>query len=294
MFSRRHPFLFTCLVFAGIAGATVLGTTLLIATLTHRSDRVSGQKVGVIEISGVIVQARDVLSQIRDFRENDHIRAIVIRINSPGGAVGPAQEIYREIRKTVPVKKVVASLGAVAASGGYYVASAASGIMADPGTITGSIGVIMSYTDLRGLLAKIGLTPVVIKSGTYKDIGSPTREMTPEERKILENLADAIHRQFIRDVAAGRHKTVEAVAKLADGRIYTGEAFRSLGMVDRLGNLEDAIDWAGKLGGIKGKVEAVYPETDRFGWVDYLKSEIHDLAARVASPDLFAGYLYRP
>lgn len=294
MFSRRHPFLFSCLVFSGIAGVTLLGMTLLITTLTHHTDRVSGEKVGVIEISGVITHARDVLTQIRKFREDDHIRAIVVRINSPGGAVGPSQEIYREIRKTIPVKKVVASLGAVAASGGYYVASAADGIVADPGTITGSIGVIMSYTNLRALMDKIGLTPVVIKSGTYKDIGSPMRKMTPEERKLLENLADDIHRQFIRDVAAGRHKDVQAVTTLADGRIFTGETFQSLGMVDRLGNLEDAIDWAGKLGGIKGKVEAVYPEKSRFGWVEFLRSEIHDLTTRVLSQDLFAGALYRP
>jgi protease IV len=295
MYARRHPYLFFLLVAAAIAVAAILGLSGLVLVGTARPDFDFGEKVGVVDVSGVIVDAQDVIDQIKRLREEDAIRAIVVRINSPGGAVAPSQEIYREIRKTVPLKKVVASMGAVAASGGYYIAAAADGIIASPGTITGSIGVIMAYTNYRALLEKIGLVPVVIKSGTYKDTGSPVREMTAPERELLEGLTARIHRQFIKDVADGRRMDPEKVAQLADGRIYTGDEAKALGLVDRLGNIEDAIEWAGRLGGIEGKVSAVYVGKEEFSLLGYLLgTSLKADLVRLVKGDLGAEAIYRP
>lgn len=171
--------------------------TLLFTLGTRDSEFEFGEKVGIIEINGIIADSKNVLDHLKRFREDDAIKAIVIRINSPGGAVGPSQEIFREIKKTSSTKKVVASMGTIAASGGYYIAAGADGIVANPGTITGSIGVIMGFTNYEELLQKIGLVPVVIKSGEYKDIGSPVRKMKPEEKKILQDFARKIHLSLI-------------------------------------------------------------------------------------------------
>ena len=295
MYSRRHPYLFFLLVSAAIASAATLGLSSLFLLGSDRARLDFGEKVGVVEISGVIVDARATIDQIKQLREEDAIKAIVVRINSPGGAVAPSQEIYREIRKTVPLKKVVASMGAVAASGGYYIAAAADGIIASPGTITGSIGVIMAYTNYRTLLDKIGLVPVVVKSGTYKDTGSPVREMTASERELLEGLTANIHRQFVKDIVDGRRMDPEKVAMLADGRIYTGEESKALGLVDRLGNIEDAIEWAGRMGGIKGKVSAVYVGEDEFSLLDYLLgTSLKADLVRLLKGELAAEAVYRP
>lgn len=272
MFSRRHPFLFFTLSLSSIAAfalvltvAIVMGTSVLFSSTMTAPFKMDQGNVGIVEIVGVIASSKEVSRQLKDFRENPDIKAIVLRIDSPGGGVGPSQEIYREIIKTRKIKKVVASLGSVAASGGYYAASATDAVVANPGTITGSIGVIMEYANLQKLMEKIGLTPVVIKSGEFKDMGSPVREITPEERAILQGVADEVHHQFVRDVAAGRSLEQAQVEKLADGRIYTGETALDLHLVDRLGNLEDAVAWAAELGGIKGRVEPVYPKEKRLG-----------------------------
>ena len=274
MFARRHPYLFFMLVLAAIGAVTVTATGLLVAFTLGRSglvrDSADGPKVGIVEVSGMISDATEILEDLKKMRQDDAIRAVVLRIDSPGGAVAPSQEIFRAVRQTTETKTVVASMGAVAASGGYYAAAAADGIVANPGTITGSIGVIMGFANFSELLEKIGLTPVVIKSGDFKDLGSPMREMRPAERDVLQRLSDGIHRQFIRDVALGREMDPQRVTALADGRIYTGEEAEALGLVDRLGNLEDAIAWAGELGGIQGPAEAVYARPKRFSWVDAL------------------------
>jgi len=260
-----------------------------------RADFDFGEKVGVVEVTGIIVDAHDTIDQIKQLREEESVKAIVVRINSPGGAVAPSQEIYREIRKTVPVKKVVASMGAVAASGGYYIAAAADGIIASPGTITGSIGVIMAYTNYRALLDKIGLVPVVVKSGAYKDTGSPVRAMTAAEKELLEGLTAKIHNQFVQDIVDGRQMDPEKVAKLADGRIYTGEESKTLGLIDRLGNIEDAIEWAGRMGGIEGKVPAIYMGADEFSLLDYLLgTSLKAYLVRLLKGELAAEAMYRP
>jgi len=283
------------MVSATIAAVTMLGLTSLFLLGGERAEFDFGEKVGVVEVTGMIVDARDTIDQIKQLREDDNIKAIVVRIDSPGGAVAPSQEIYREIRKTVPQKKVVASMGAVAASGGYYIAAAADGIIASPGTITGSIGVIMAYTNYRALLDKIGLVPVVVKSGAYKDTGSPVREMTAEERELLESLTDKIHRQFVQDIVDGRKMDPAKVDRLADGRIYTGEESKTLGLVDRIGNIEDAIEWAGRMGGIEGQVSAVYVGEDEFSLLDYLLgTSLKTYLVRLLKGELAAEAVYRP
>jgi len=305
MFSRRHPFLFFLLVMTGMTLFSITAITLLVSWPSGRPAFEKGEKVGVVEINGVIMEARQVLEQLKRFRDSDAIKAVVIRINSPGGAVGPSQEIYREIRKTAQEKKVVASMGSMAASGGYYVAAAADEIMANPGTITGSIGVIMSYTNLQELFRKIGLSPVVIKSGEYKDMASPMRTLEVEERQILEAFAEDIHHQFIDDVAAGREMPKAEVTRLADGRIYSGRQARELGLVDEFGNLRDAIDRAGRMGGIEGDVIAVYPpEKKKFSLLEFLlgtsaQNLLQEIAGGQAlapglSGRIYGGYLYQP
>jgi len=295
MFSRRHPYLFFILIFSSITAAAMLGMTLLILIGTKSSDLKFGEKVGIIEITGIITDSKSVIQNLKRFREDNSIKAIVIRIDSPGGGVGPAQEIFREIRKTVGVKKIVASMGAVAASGGYYIAAGTDGIVANPGTITGSIGVIIRFANFEDLLSKIGLTPVVVKSGEYKDTGSPVRKMTKEERKFLQNFVNQIHKQFIIAVAEGRNMDQSKVEPLADGRIFTGEEAKNLGLIDRIGNLEDAVEWAGRMAGIEGKISAVYAQKKKLPLLKYIiDSTLKDLVNNISNPHIWGGYLYRP
>lgn len=300
MFSRRHPFLFSLLVFTALSSATLILLSLIIAFGMKGSDLVGldmngGEKVGVIEVVGVIANSRETIEQLKRFREDDDIRAIVIRVDSPGGVVGPSQEIYREIVRTKATKKVIASMGAVAASGGYYVIAGTDGIVANPGTITGSIGVIMQYTNIQELFSKIGLSPVVIKSGKYKDAGSPVRAMTPEEQSYLKAFVDRLHQQFVSAIAEGRQLDLAKVQDLADGRIYTGQDAMDLGLVDRIGNLEDAVEWAGRLAGIEGKIVAVYPPEKKISILRLLsESALKDLVGRVTRPEMTAEYIYAP
>ncbi len=269
--------------------------SLLFSLGTRDADFEFGEKVGIIEITGIISDAKSITHNLKVFREDNSVKAIVIRIDSPGGAVGPSQEIFREIRKTSSSKKVVASMGTIAASGGYYVAAGADGIVANPGTITGSIGVIMGFTNYQELLQKIGLVPVIIKSGEYKDIGSPVRKMKEEEQKILQDFAKKIHKQFIMDIVEGRKIDQARVESIADGRIFTGEESKELGLVDRLGNLEDAIEWAGRMGGIEGKISTVYAREKKFSLLKYIaESSAKAFLSQIVDPLLTADYLYKP
>ncbi|MFZ0052825.1 MAG: signal peptide peptidase SppA, partial [Desulfobaccales bacterium] len=259
----KTPSLLNGILIAILAVLFLVGATVLASQLFGKSARMtwvtSQEKVGVVEIKGIISDSRTTLKQLDDFRDDPSIKAIVLRINSPGGAVGPSQEILREVEKIRQKKKVVASLGTLAASGGYYIACGADLIMANKGTATGSIGVIMEFTNVEGLTKKIGLDFFTLKSGRYKDVGSPFRPMTPEEKEYMQHLLDNIYQQFLSDVARNRKIPLEKLRPLAEGKIYTGEEARQLGLVDVFGNLEDAIEKAGRLGGIRGKVEAAYP-----------------------------------
>jgi protease-4 len=225
-----------------------------------------GDKIAIVEIKGVISQSSGVIEELLQYVEDEGVKGIILRIDSPGGGVGPAQEIYREIIKIKPKKKVVTSMGSVAASGGYYIACASDRIVANPGTITGSIGVIMQFSNLEELLKKIGIKGVVLKSGEHKDIGSPFREMTPEEKRIMQEVLDNVHQQFIQAVADGRKLDREKVVQIADGRILTGEQAKNLGLVDEMGNLQDTIDITAKMVGIVGRPNVIYPRRKLSIW----------------------------
>lgn len=277
MFARRHPFLFFCSIIA-ICGTVIILAFFLMASFMSKQvgNQFSLQQantkgnIGIVEVSGIILSSKKIIQQIQDFRDDKQIKAIILRIESPGGGIGPSQEIYREIVKTRTVKKVIASMGAVAASGGYYVASATDGIIASPGTLTGSIGVIMEYANLMEIAKKIGISPVVIKSGQFKDMGSPLRELKPSEEKIFQELVDELHFQFVSDAARARKMPVKTMAALADGRVYTGQTALSLKLIDKLGNLDDAVVWAGEMARIKGELKPVYPREDRITFIKRL------------------------
>ena len=273
MFSRRHPFLYYSLIMSSIFVVLILGisTIFSMGSFFFSKNILSMQfekqgNVGVVEITGIISSSKKVIKQIKDFRENDSIKAIIMRIDSPGGGIGPSQEIYAEVMRTRDIKPIIASLGSVAASGGYYIASATKKIIANPGTITGSIGVIVEYTNIQEILKKIGLSAVVIKSGKFKDIGSPVRDITAVEKKFLQDLVDELHMQFVNHAAEGRGIDIEIMAKLADGRIYTGQTAMKLNLIDQLGNFEDSVEFAGKLAGIEGEVIPVYPQQDKISF----------------------------
>ncbi len=240
-------------------------------------DLTARDKLALVRIEGVITESEDIVRQIKKYREDSSIKGIVLRIDSPGGAVGPSQEIYKEVLKTTEGKKVVASMGGLAASGGYYIASAANRIFANPGTITGSIGVIMAFSNFEELMKKLGLKTTVIKSGKFKDVGSPVRELTEEERKILQNVSDDIHGQFIEAVANGRNLKIELVKELADGRIFSGRQAKESGLIDELGTLEDAISYATKLAGIKDKAKIVQERKEKNLFLRLFKEDFSSL-----------------
>jgi protease IV len=229
-----------------------------------------GDKIGVIRLEGVMASSDETLKRLRKFRKSSSIKAIVIRINSPGGTVAPAQEIYREILRTKRKKPVVVSMETVAASAAYYVSSASNRIVCSKGTITGSIGVIMMMADIHSIIEKIGVNVNVIKAGKYKDIGSGVRPLTEEERNILEGFAREIHEQFIADVLAGRKGKIDEakLRTIADGRFFSGEKAKEFGLVDTIGNFYDAVKIAAELGGIKTEPTLVYPEKK---WENYLE-----------------------
>jgi len=270
---KRHPilsFLFKLSIFAFIF---LLGFGL--AKRYFGEEGIGGKNIGVIEIKGIIKTAQFNLEHLVKFRKNNQIKAVLLRIDSPGGAVVPSQELYMEILKLRQQKPVVASLGNVAASGGYYIASAASKIVAAPGTLTGSIGVKIEFANIEQLLKKLGIQPTVIKSVPYKDIGSPIREMTKEERIMLEKLVKNIHSQFVKDIAKGRNLPVERVESIANGSIFTGQEAKKLGLVDQLGNFEDAIRLAVKLGKIKEEPRLFYPKK-KTPWMKLLTESLFE------------------
>ena len=231
----------------------------------------SDNQIAIVEIQGMITGSRVTVRQLRDFQHNPKVKGIILRINSPGGGVGPSQEIYNAVTRIREEgrKKIFASLGSVAASGGYYIASAADTIFANPGTLTGSIGVIMAFSNIQDLIEKIGIRPEVIKSGAFKDVGSPVRPISSEERKLLQNLVDDVHQQFVEDVAKGRNLPIQDVQRLADGRVYTGRQAFELKMVDHLGGLQDAIDLLATQAGIEGTPQIVQEE-EKMPFLDWL------------------------
>ncbi len=228
------------------------------------------EKIAMVEISGQIFDSKEIVRQLSKYRRDDEIKAIILRIDSPGGAVAPSQEIYDEVlRIRADNKMIYVSMASLAASGGYYIAAAADRIFANPGTLTGSIGVIMAFGNAEKLMKKIGIEPQVVKSGKFKDVGSPARAMTPEERKYLQKVVDDVHQQFIEAVAKGRNMTPKEARKLADGRIFTGRQALQLKMVDEMGGLEDVIVKLGEATGIEGRPKVIWEEPPK-GFMEWL------------------------
>lgn len=275
--------------FAVVFVITVIISVMM--TFTHKIP--IGEKVALIRIEGVILDSKKIIEEIKEYSDDASVKAMVLRVDSPGGGVAPSQEIYDEIRKLKEKKKVVVSMGSVAASGGYYVSSPADLIVANAGTLTGSIGVIMEIPNVKGLLDKIGVKTEVVKSGKHKDIASMFKLMTDEEREILQSVLDDVHDQFINAIAESRNMTVEEVRKLADGRIFTGRMAREVGLVDELGNLEDAIELAARLSGIKGEPRVVH-EKEKSGILDMLRGNLPRELISEAFPVIQLKYLLTP
>jgi protease IV len=268
--------------FKVVAATLVLYVGVAVLFLTLGSSRrggeggqpIFGPRVAIVELEGVIAEVDDLVREVKSHRENPQVKAIVMRINSPGGVVGPTQELHQALLRVREAgKPVVASLGSVAASGGYYTAVAADRIYANPGTLTGSIGVVMQMANLQDLFKKVGVDYIVVKAGHYKDLGNFSRQMTPDERRVLQGLLDDVHAQFIDAVAQGRKLDRAEVVKFADGRVFSGTQARDLKMVDVLGSLEDAVNEAAKLAGLPVPPAVIRP-TKRFSVFDLLRSHL--------------------
>ena len=255
----------------------------------------SGPSIGVLVMEDEIFGSIWATDVIHKFKNDKNIRAVVIRVNSPGGAVAPCQEIYKAVKGLN--KPVVISMGSVAASGGLYVAAAGDVIMANPGTITGSIGVIMQSVEVSGTMEKIGLKSQTIKSGEFKDIGSPFREMRDDEREILQKMVLDVYEQFVADLAAGRPSMNEAdLRRLADGRIYSGAEAQKLGLVDELGGFEDAVMRAAKLGGLPSgkRPDLVIEDGRKPWWESVMNSKLNISVPPAFQPGFSLKYIYQP
>ncbi len=274
---KRNPLLIVLATAAVLGLLFVIAVSLVSLLVGSRRTALSmpggGGNVALVKIDGLLVSSESIVSELKDYADDGSIKAIVIRIDSPGGGVVPSQEIFNAVKHAKKEgKKVVVSMGSVAASGGYYIAAAADKIVANPGTLTGSIGVKMEFANVEKLLDKIGVKGMVVKAGQYKDIGSPFREMTEPEKKLLQDVIDDVHNQFIEAVSEGRGIPKADVIAIADGRIFTGRQALSLKLVDQLGDLEDTIKLAGSLAGIKGKPNIV-EKKKKIPFLDYLKEE---------------------
>ena len=273
---------------------------VLIAVYGNDSGEVSfgGDKVAIVPIEGEILDARETLDLLHKYANNTSVRAIVVRINSPGGAISPSQEIYAAIReiRAKSKKPVVASMDSVAASGGFYIAAACDRIVANPGSITGSIGVIMQWLNTKDLVQWAKMKPETITSGAMKDAGSPYRDLTDQERAYFQHIVTQLHMQFIRAVAEGRSGklTVQDVAKIADGRVFTGEEALELKLIDELGTIDDAVHEAAKSAGIKGEPGKIWPKRREATLFDLLtgSTDAESLIQKVVSRRL-PQFLYR-
>lgn len=266
-FPSRHPYLFAVVLWPVLIIAGILGTALLFkGVFSPGSDTIfasQGPSIAVVAIKGVMVDAEKTITALTECRKNEDIKAVILRIDSPGGVVGAAQEIFTEVRRTDAKKPVIASLGAVAASGGYYAAIGARKIIASPGTVTGSIGVILRLADLSSLYDKIGYQSQVVASGALKDTGNTARPLSQKEREMLDNVISNMHDQFIHAVVKRRGLEMGRARTLADGRVYTGEQALREKLVDALGNFTDAVQDAAKMGGIDELFPRIVRERER-------------------------------
>ncbi len=277
--------IFFLIIFAVIA---------LLSLMLTFSDKVPlGEKVALVKVTGVILDSASVIEELKEYAKDSSVKAIVLRVDSPGGAVAPSQEIHEEIIKVKQNKKVIVSMGTVAASGGYYISAPADKIVANAGTLTGSIGVIMELPNFEGLMKKIGVETQIVKSGRHKDMASVFRSLTPEEKQILQTVLDDVHNQFIKAVSEGRGIKFEEIKNIADGRIFTGRMAKDIGLVDELGNLQDAIMLAGKLTGIKGEPKVV-TKKEEFSIYNLIKGQLPDKLIGNVFSGIQLKYLFTP
>lgn len=234
----------------------------IVSTLKNETDpSVAKNSILILDLEGIIIKPESLLKQLRKYRDRDEIKAVVVRINSPGGVVGPSQSLYEEIKRTREKMKkpVVAYCGSVAASGAFYAAMGADRIVTEPGAMLGSMGVIMEFANLEKLFDWAKIHRFSITSGKFKDSGAPYRAMRNEERELFQNLIDDVHQQFVDAVADGRKMKSSVVEELADGRVFTGEQAVELGLADMVGDFQEAVDEAARLAGIKGEPELFEP-----------------------------------
>jgi protease-4 len=251
----------------------IFGLITLTYLLTDKNELTISAGVGLVEVKGLIIDPLETVKQLHAFGKDAKVKAVVLRIDSPGGVVGPSQEIWSAVKTLKEKKPVIVSMGSVAASGGYYIAAPATLIYANPGTITGSIGVLMKFSNIEGLMGKVGLKSFTLKTGKFKDVGSPVRTMSDEEKAMLQLVIESTHGQFVKAVAEGRKLPEERVREIADGRIFSGEQALANKLVDRLGTMQDALVEAGRLGGISGEPGVIKPPKKKSFFLDMLVEE---------------------
>lgn len=290
-FSQRHPFFFGFALIT-LAVALIIGAMAFFQFWMGDGLGFRRAKLGVVYVQGTIADARRVNRWIEDLRQNPDIQGVLVRIDSPGGVVAPAQEMHAAVRRLAETKPVVVSMGSVAASGGYYVACGADTIVANPGTITGSIGVKANVPNVRELMDKIGLREETIVSGEFKDAGSPTKPLTPEERAYFQKLVDDLFSQFVDAVAKGRGMKEREVRRLADGRAYTGQQALELGLVDELGDRAKAVDILRNMCDITRQVDFVEGPEERSRLWSLLLGEIGWAQVREALSGTHALFAY--
>jgi len=256
---------FFCLLTFGLITLTFL--------LADKSEFTITSGVGLVEVKGLIIDPLETVKQLHNFGKDDKVKSVVLRVDSPGGVVGPSQEIWSAVKNLKAKKPVIVSMGSVAASGGYYIAAPATLIYANPGTITGSIGVLMKFSNLEGLMDKVGMKSFSLKTGKFKDVGSPSRAMSDQEKAMLQSVIENTHDQFVRAVAEGRKLPEDKVREIADGRIFSGEQALANRLIDRLGTLQDALAEAGRLGGISGEPGVIKPPKKKSFLLDMLVEE---------------------
>jgi protease-4 len=274
--------------------------TLVYFTLHAGSDDATsmsafGDKIGVVDLDGVILDPKTVVGQLKKFGDDDSIKAIIIHVNSPGGGVAASEEIYREVKRLrdEKKKKIVASIETVGASGAYYVSSATNKIFADNGSVVGSIGVIAEWVNYGDLMRWAKLKPEILKVGEFKDTGDPTREMTPAERQYMQSLIDNMYVQFVQAVADGRHAKVADIKSIADGRVWTGQEALSMHLIDQIGDFQEAVKDTAKSVGIKGEPTLVRPERNRQSVLDLLFGDVSQyIPTREKLMDNHMGFYY--
>lgn len=273
--------IFLSLVFIGLVFVAV--SFIIFASAIKRGggeyiSSGSGDKIAIVEINDVIMDSEKPVEQIKKFREDKSIKAIVLRINSPGGGVAASQEIYEEVKRTRDSGKIiVVSMGSIAASGGYYIAVGSSLIVANPGTITGSIGVIAQFISIKDLAEKLGITQTTIKSGSLKDAGSPFKQMNDSDKAYFQDVVDNSFMQFLDVVAVERKMDKETLLKYANGRVFTGLQAKEYGLIDSLGTFEDAIRITSRMAGIEGEPRIIREKKKFSVFEELLGSKMEDV-----------------